>query len=81
MNQSDVIAKLQGIFDDIFLKPPKATPALTAADVPEWDSLVHISLMLAIEKAFNVRFRMGEVETTENLGELADLILLRTSDP
>ena len=80
MNQTDVIAKLQAIFDDLFLEPVVLTPALTAKDVPEWDSLMHISLVVAVEKAFSVRFRVGEVETARNVGEFADLILKRMQE-
>jgi acyl carrier protein len=80
MNQVEAIAKLQTIFDDVFLDPPKLTPALSAKDVAEWDSLIHISLLLAVEKAFNVRFRVGEVEATGNVGEFADLIVRRMTD-
>ena len=77
MNQSEVLSKLQTIFDDIFLEPPRLTPELTAREVPEWDSLIHISLLVAVEKAFGVRFRVGEVEATTNVGEFADLIVRR----
>jgi acyl carrier protein len=80
MNQSDVLARLQTIFDDIFLEPPKVSPTLSAKDVPEWDSLTQISLLVAVEKAFNVRFRVGEVEAMANVGEWADLIVRRTSE-
>jgi acyl carrier protein len=78
MNQSEVIAKLQTIFDDVFLEPPRLTPALTAAEVPEWDSLIHISLLVAVEAAFGVRFWVGEVEAAKNVGEFADLIVRRS---
>jgi acyl carrier protein len=81
MNQAEVIAKLQTLFDTVFLEPVVLTPAVSAKDVPEWDSLTHISLMVAVEKAFAVRFRVGEVETTKNVGEFADLILKRTQEP
>jgi acyl carrier protein len=80
MNQPEVIARLQTIFDDIFLEPPKLAPSLTAKEVPEWDSLIQISLLVAVEKAFSVRFRMGEVESTKNVGDLADLIIRRMGD-
>ncbi|MBI3878954.1 MAG: acyl carrier protein [Verrucomicrobia bacterium] len=80
MNQTEAIAKLQGIFDSLFLDPPRLTPALSAKDVPEWDSLLHISLLVAVEKAFNVRFRVGEVEATKNVGEFANLIVRRTTE-
>ncbi len=80
MNQAEAIAKLQTIFDDLFLEPVSLTPALSAKDVPEWDSLMHISLLVAVEKAFAVRFRVGEVEQTRNVGEFADLILKRSQE-
>jgi len=77
MTQAEVITKLQDVFDEVFLAPPKVTPALSAKDVSEWDSLTHISLMVAVERTFGIRFRVGEVEATNNVGEFADLILLR----
>lgn len=80
MNQADVIKRLQKIFDDIFLDAPTLTPELTAKDVPEWTSLIHISLLVAVEQEFRVRFRVGEVEATRNVGEFADLIVRRSSE-
>jgi acyl carrier protein len=80
MNQTEVIAKLQTIFDTVFLEPVALTPALSAKDVPEWDSLVHISLLVAVEKAFSIRFRVGEAEAARNIGEFADLIIKRMTE-
>jgi acyl carrier protein len=74
MTQSEILAGLQDICDDVFLEKVVVTPQLSAGDVEEWDSLVHISFIVAVEKAFGVRFRVGEVEATRNLGELAALI-------
>ena len=81
MNQAEVIAQLQTIFDTVFLEPVVLTAAISAKDVPEWDSLTHISLMVAVEKSFNVRFRVGEVENTKNVGDFANLILKRKQEP
>jgi acyl carrier protein len=75
MNRSSVLKKLQPIFDDVFLEPVTVTPELSAKDVPEWNSLVHISLMVAVEQGFGIHFNVGEVENTKNIGELADLIV------
>ena len=80
MNQSAVIAQLQPIFDDIFLEPITLSPELSALDEPEWDSLLQISIVVAVESAFEIRFRVGEVEGTKNVGEFADLIARRMSE-
>lgn len=80
MTQTEILTKMQTVFDDVFLDDVKVTPELSAKDVEEWDSLLQISLVLGVEKAFNVRFRVGEVEATKNLGEFANLIQRRMTE-
>jgi len=77
MQQQEIIAKLQTVFDGVFLEEVHVTPELTAEDVEEWDSLLHVSLIIAIESAFGVRFRVGEIEATKNVGDLVALIQKR----
>jgi acyl carrier protein len=71
------MAKLQEVFDGVFLEKIEVRRDLSASDVEEWDSLTHVSLILAVEQAFGIRFRVGEVESTKNVGDLADLIMKR----
>jgi len=77
MTQNEVIARLQPIFDDLFMEQVVLTPKLSADDVEEWDSILQISLLMAVERGFNIRFRVGEVEATKNVGQFADLIARR----
>lgn len=80
MNQADVIAKLQTVFDETFVEPVTVTPELSAEDVEEWDSLLHVSLIVGVEAAFRIRFRVGEVEKTRNVGDLVEVILRRLAE-
>jgi acyl carrier protein len=80
MNRADVIAKMQTVFDDLFVEPVKLTPELSAKDVDEWDSILQVSIVVGVEKAFGIRFRVGEVEATKNVGEFADLVLKRMAE-
>jgi acyl carrier protein len=75
MTQAAVLERLQPLFDTLFMDPPRLQPELSARDVPEWDSLMQITLVVAVEKEFGIKFRVGEVETTRNVGDFADLIL------
>ena len=50
------------------------TRGTTAADIKEWDSLMHINLIVAVEKEFRVRFTTFEVMSLSNVGDLADTI-------
>lgn len=69
-----ILSDLQTIFDTIFLDSPILTGETTAKDVPEWDSLTHISLLVAIEQRFKIRFRIGEVEGAKNIADLVAII-------
>jgi acyl carrier protein len=61
----------QNVFADDELTVDRAT---TAEDVEGWDSLMHVTLVVNMEKAFGVRFTSSEVASLKNVGELADLI-------
>lgn len=80
MTRDEVLAKLQVVFDEVFVDPVKVTPELTAKDVEEWDSVLHVSLVVAVEAMFGIKFRVGEVEGTKDVGTFADLILRRTQE-
>ena len=77
MQQQEVIARLQEVFDGVFLQKVEVTRELSADDVEECVSLTHVSLIITVEEAFGIRFRVGEVESTKNLGDLIDLIMKR----
>jgi acyl carrier protein len=47
--------------------------------VEGWDSLAHINLVTNIEQEFNVRFALGELAKLRNVGEMVDLILVKSS--
>jgi acyl carrier protein len=63
--------QLEAVFRDVFDDPWLVlTDDMTAADVPDWDSLAHINLMMAIESRFDVRFSDRELNGFANVGEL-----------
>jgi acyl carrier protein len=71
----DTRDKLQQIFRDLFDDDDiELTDTTAAADIPGWDSLKNVKLIVQIEKAFKVRFGTGEVVTLKNVGELVALI-------
>jgi acyl carrier protein len=75
MQTEEIYAQLTGIFRDVFDDETLvATPGLTAADVPEWDSFNHINLIVAVETRFKIKFQTAELEQMHTVGHLADLI-------
>lgn len=52
---------------------------MTAADIDEWDSLSHITLVLSVEKEFGVRLNAAEVGGLANVGKMIDLLVQRAT--
>lgn len=78
MSREEVYEALNGVFQDVFDDEDiRVSDATTAADIEDWDSLEHINLIVAVEKKFNIKFNMGEVNTFKNVGEMVDIILTR----
>jgi len=76
----DVYGRLNAIFHDVFDDDSiVVTPELTAAEVPEWDSLSHIRLVLAVQKAFQIKFSAAQAAELKNVGELVELIRAKTA--
>ena len=75
MEPSEIYQKLNAIFRDVFGDDTLVVgPALTAKDVPGWDSLRNIRLLLTVEKAYGVRFSASEIGKLQNVGDLVHLV-------
>jgi acyl carrier protein len=75
----DVLQRVNDVFRDVFDEGDLSiSRQTTAADVAGWDSLMHVRLMLAVEKAFGVRFSSSEVASLPNVGALIDLLDRKT---
>jgi acyl carrier protein len=75
MMQQETYAKLTGVFRDVFDDDSLVIgPETTAADVPGWDSQAHISLVVATEMLFGIRFRTSELEGLHNVADFVKLI-------
>jgi acyl carrier protein len=48
-----------------------------APEVPGWDSLNHVNIILAVEKNFDVKFKSYEVLRLKNVGDLQKLVDLK----
>ena len=75
MDRAAATEKLNEIFRGIFGRPDLSlTDQTTAKDVPGWDSLNHINIIVATEKGFSIKFTTKEIQNLANVGEFLDLI-------
>jgi acyl carrier protein len=67
----DTIQRVRDIMMDVFeLDELPITEATTADDIEQWNSLSHIRLIVAIERAFQIRFTNAEIESLKDVGDL-----------
>jgi acyl carrier protein len=67
--------QLQDVFRDIFNTTTLVITAATSAkDIVAWDSLIHITLIAAIEKEFNIKFSFNEVMQFNTVGDIMEVI-------
>ena len=75
MERNDIASRVQEVFrDELELDDLVLTDETTADDVEEWDSLSHVQLVVALEKAFNIKFASREILSWDNVGDLIDCI-------
>jgi len=59
--------------DDLVL-----SDALSAKQVPDWDSFKQIEIIIAVESQFGIKFRTREMDGLNNVGDLVRLIADKT---
>jgi acyl carrier protein len=75
-----VRGRLNQVFREVFDEDDlQIFDAMSAADLEEWDSLSHITLVLAVEKEFRVRLNAAEVGKLDNVGQMIDLLARRAT--
>ncbi|MDE6733645.1 MAG: acyl carrier protein [Oscillospiraceae bacterium] len=80
MDKQKITERLTEVFRDVFDDDGlEITDETTADDIEDWDSLEHISLISAVEKAFKMRFTMKEVSGMKNVGEMISILCERAT--
>ncbi len=75
MTHDEILAELTEIFRTVLDDDGLVlTPETTAADVPAWDSMNHITIVVEAERHFGIKVRTAEIEALRNVGDFVTLI-------
>ncbi|MDD5657246.1 MAG: acyl carrier protein [Elusimicrobia bacterium] len=75
MDPNELHNQVRDIYRRVFDREELEISDETAAkDIPDWDSLAQINLIVAAEEAFRVRFQTAEIRALKNVGEFKALI-------
>lgn len=72
--------QLTEIFQDVFDDDEIGyNPETSPKDVPAWDSASHVSLILAVEKKFGIKFAPREIVAVKKMGDLFQAVEQKTA--
>lgn len=78
-SKDEILKNINKIMSYTFdLDDLNVTRETTAGEIEEWDSLTHVRLIVAIERAFKIKFSNAEIERLHNVGELVDAVASKT---
>lgn len=68
---NDNLVRLRRVFHETFnIEPSSVVEETVQNDIPQWDSLGHLRLMMAVEKEFKVKLQTStitQIQTVEAL--------------
>ena len=75
MTPEQILPELTEIFREVLDDDSIVlTRETTAADIPAWDSMNHITIIIAAERRFGMKVRTADIEALHSVGDLVDLI-------
>jgi acyl carrier protein len=75
MTREEIYVSLNEVFRDVFDDDSITVKDETkSTDIDRWDSLMHITLIGAVEDEFDMKFDMKDIVKMKNVGEMVDII-------
>jgi acyl carrier protein len=75
MTDQDILNQLTRILRDLLSDDSIVLTMETRRDdVANWDSFAYVNFIVAVEIKFGVKFRVAEVESFQNVGEIVQRI-------
>lgn len=69
------LQRLEKVFQDVFEDSTlKITRETNANDIEDWDSIMHIDLLAAVQSEFDIRLNVDDVSGMKNVGDMLDVI-------
>jgi acyl carrier protein len=70
-----ILDRLNGVFRAVFDDDElEVEPGTSAKDVDGWDSMMHVRLLINVERTFGIKFSFSEIAQLKDVGDLISLI-------
>ncbi len=75
IGRAAILREVTDIFRSVLHDPClELTPEMTSDDLPSWDSMNHISLVIEAECRFDIQFEAAEIDAVACVGDLVQMI-------
>lgn len=75
-DRSILLASTKNIIEEVLdLDNLEITESTQASDIEDWDSIMHVEIIVSIEKFFKVKFKTLEIERFKNVGDIISGVL------
>lgn len=76
MSRETVLAELKGIIEEVLDESGlDIKEETTAGDIEDWDSIMHIEIVVEIEEHYGVKFQTKQIEGFKNVGNIISAII------
>jgi acyl carrier protein len=74
-SRQDLMERVRSVLKDMFVNDSLViTEDTDLAEIPEWDSMLHVTLVMALERKFNVRLNSKEASQSVAIRPILDLL-------
>ncbi len=81
MGRTEIISKLESIVKEIFKNDDlKIDENTEIKDLKAWDSLLHMQLIVAMEKEFGIKFKLSEITQLTSVNTMVDIISTKVNN-
>lgn len=74
MNNSEIFNKVKQLFIKILNRNLEINLESTPNDIDNWDSINHVQLINAIEKEFDIKFKLKELMQIKSINDICNAI-------
>jgi acyl carrier protein len=80
--RQDLLNRVRHVLQDIFLDDRLViTEDTKLAEIPQWDSMLHVTLIMALENEFSVRLNAREASQSVAVRPILDLLERKSNQP
>jgi acyl carrier protein len=77
VNADEIRARLAKVFQQVLGRQVALRDDMKPGDVEDWDSVMHVTIVLATEREFKIKFKGADIANIVSVGDLVKHIQAR----